>query len=93
MYLIFIYQGDLKNGVSLTPFLSCDVIASISHLKHPNIMGLRGYCMEQGQHILVHDYCTNGFVDKIFHSKSKCQGTLTWKARIMIVVCIVGALE
>ncbi|OAY66271.1 Protein STRUBBELIG-RECEPTOR FAMILY 8 [Ananas comosus] len=70
-----------------------DVIWSISRLKHRHISTLLGYCVEQGQHVLVYEYAKNGSLDDVLFSPiSKCKD-LSWKARLRIALGVAYALE
>lgn len=35
-------------------------VTSLSHVKHPNLVTLRGYCEEDDERFLVYELCVNG---------------------------------
>ena len=37
-----------------------DEIVALSHVRHPNLVSLIGYCADGGQKILVNEYISNG---------------------------------
>jgi interleukin-1 receptor-associated kinase 1 len=64
-----VYKGMLANGRSVAvkhiiknehaeTFLR--EVTSLSHVRHPNLVSLRGYCDGQDECFLVYELCVNG---------------------------------
>jgi serine/threonine protein kinase len=70
-----------------------EVVSSITRLRHPNIVSLTGYCIEHGQRLLVYERITNGTLHDMLHFSDEESKTLTWNARVRIVLGIARALE
>lgn len=68
-----------------------DVIWNTSRLKHPNIVTLLGYCVEHGQHLLVHEYVGNLSLDDALHCER--YKPFSWGHRLRIALGIAQALE
>ncbi|XP_057547894.1 protein STRUBBELIG-RECEPTOR FAMILY 2 [Amaranthus tricolor] len=68
-----------------------DVVRSTSRLQHPNIVRLVGYCVEQGQHLLVYEHVRDLTLDIALHSKLFLP--LTWDLRIQIAFGVAQALD
>ncbi|GAU45772.1 hypothetical protein TSUD_24360 [Trifolium subterraneum] len=68
-----------------------DVVCTASRLKHPNIVALKGYCLEHGQHLLVYDYVRNLTLDDALHSAS--YKPLSWGLRLRIAIGVAQALD
>ena len=70
-----------------------EVVSNISRLRHPNIVSLTGYCVEHGQRLLVYEHITNGTLHDMLHFSDEASKTLTWNARVRIVLGTARALE
>ncbi|XP_073002647.1 protein STRUBBELIG-RECEPTOR FAMILY 8-like isoform X1 [Typha latifolia] len=70
-----------------------DVIWNMSCLKHPNISILLGYCVDQGEHIIVYEYAKGGSLDDLLFPTSGKFKALSWKARVRIALGVAYALE
>ncbi|KAI5396604.1 hypothetical protein KIW84_062707 [Lathyrus oleraceus] len=68
-----------------------DVVCTASRLKHPNIVALKGYCLEHGQHLLVYDYVRNLTLDNALHSAA--YKPLSWGLRLRISLGVAQALD
>ncbi|GJW72734.1 protein STRUBBELIG-receptor family 2, partial [Tanacetum coccineum] len=68
-----------------------EVIWNASRLRHPNIITLHGYCVEQGQHMLVYEYVRNLSLDHALHSEAYMP--LSWGIRLRIAIGIARALN
>ncbi|KAK1408468.1 hypothetical protein QVD17_40266 [Tagetes erecta] len=68
-----------------------EVIWNTSRLRHPNIITLHGYCVEQGQHMLVYEYARNLSLDHALHSEAYMP--LSWGLRLKIALGIARALN
>ncbi|KAJ0503097.1 putative protein kinase RLK-Pelle-LRR-I-1 family [Helianthus annuus] len=56
--------------------------------KHENIIGLVGYCDENGEKILVYEYASNGSLDRHLRDSS-----ITWTKRLKIGIDIATGLD
>ncbi|XP_062212868.1 L-type lectin-domain containing receptor kinase SIT2-like [Phragmites australis] len=65
-------------------------IASMSRLRHRNLVQLLGYCRRQGELVLVYDYMVNGSLDK--HLFTAGQPALSWEQRAKIVRGVAAGL-
>ncbi|XP_030971468.1 protein STRUBBELIG-RECEPTOR FAMILY 8 isoform X2 [Quercus lobata] len=70
-----------------------EAISNMSHLRHPNVVTLAGYCAEHGQRLLVYEYVGNGSLHDILHFAEDSSKTLTWNARVRIALGTARALE
>ncbi|KAK1420751.1 hypothetical protein QVD17_22597 [Tagetes erecta] len=68
-----------------------EVIWNASRLRHPNIITLHGYCVEQGQHMLVYEYVRNLSLDHALHSEAYMP--LSWGCRLKIALGVARALN
>ncbi|XP_076892982.1 protein STRUBBELIG-RECEPTOR FAMILY 2-like [Bidens hawaiensis] len=68
-----------------------EVIWNASRLRHPNIITLHGYCVEQGQHMLVYEYVRNLSLDHALHFEAYMP--LSWGLRLKIALGIARALN
>ncbi|XP_017414239.1 protein STRUBBELIG-RECEPTOR FAMILY 2 [Vigna angularis] len=68
-----------------------DVVSTASRLKHPNIVSLKGYCLEHGQHLLVFEYVRNLTLDDALHSTA--YKPLSWGTRLRIALGVGQALD
>lgn len=69
------------------------IVSKISKLRHPNIAELVGYCSEQGQNMLVHEYYRNGSLHEFLHLSDDFSKPLTWNTRVMIALGTARAVE
>ncbi|KAL0010131.1 hypothetical protein SO802_005239 [Lithocarpus litseifolius] len=70
-----------------------EAISNMSHLRHPNIVTLAGYCAEHGQRLLVYEYVGNGSLHDILHFAKDSSKTLTWNTCVRIALGTARALE
>ncbi|KAI4343219.1 hypothetical protein MLD38_027748 [Melastoma candidum] len=70
-----------------------EAVASMSSLRHPNIVSLAGYCVEHGQRLLVYEYIRNGNLHEILHFAEDGGKTLSWNARVRVALGTARALE
>ena len=80
----------LVEGQSDDDFLA--VAANVSRLKHPNIVRMLGYCVDQGERMLVFDHYPNGSLYDHLHDPSR-QLLMSWDARVEMAIGIGAALE
>ncbi|WVZ24917.1 hypothetical protein V8G54_003461 [Vigna mungo] len=70
-----------------------ELVSSISHLHHPNVTELVGYCSEHGQHLLVYEFHKNGSLHDFLHLPDDYSKPLIWNSRVKIALGIARALE
>ncbi|KAF3444679.1 hypothetical protein FNV43_RR14372 [Rhamnella rubrinervis] len=58
-------------------------ITSLSHIRHPNLVGLLGCCVEEDECFLVYELCTNGSLSEWLFGKDK---VLSWTQRLEIAI-------
>lgn len=68
-----------------------DVIRRVARLSHPNIVKLLGYCVENGQHLLLYEYISNLSLDDALHC-ADCT-TLSGGLRLRIALGVAKALK
>ncbi|XP_066436830.1 interleukin-1 receptor-associated kinase 1 [Eleutherodactylus coqui] len=59
-------------------------IEKLTCLRHPNIIDLAGYCMQEEEYCLVYLYLPNGSLEDRLHKQGSFP-TLTWKQRLSIL--------
>ncbi|XP_073222670.1 protein STRUBBELIG-RECEPTOR FAMILY 7 isoform X2 [Cicer arietinum] len=70
-----------------------EIVANISHLHHPNVTELVGYCSEHGQHLLVYEFHKNGSLHDFLHVSDEYSKPLIWNSRVKIALGTARALE
>ncbi|XP_020238367.1 protein STRUBBELIG-RECEPTOR FAMILY 7 [Cajanus cajan] len=70
-----------------------ELVSNISHLHHPNVTELAGYCSEHGQHLLVYEFHKNGSLHDFLHLLDDYSKPLIWNSRVKIALGIARALE
>ncbi|KAK1282321.1 Protein STRUBBELIG-RECEPTOR FAMILY 2 [Acorus calamus] len=71
-----------------------ELISNSSHLRHPNITCLLGYCVDQGLYALLYEYVGHGTLSDALHfSNDNSQIPLSWKRRMSIAHGVTQALE
>ncbi|OVA06645.1 Protein kinase domain [Macleaya cordata] len=68
-----------------------NVIQNVASLRHPNIISLIGYCIENGQYLLVYEYVRNWSLENALHNND--QKHLPWNNRMTIALGISRALH
>ncbi|XVF58100.1 hypothetical protein PTKIN_Ptkin07bG0035500 [Pterospermum kingtungense] len=58
-------------------------VASLSHIKHSNLVTLLGYCLSQEECFLIYEFCPNGNLAKWLFGKDK---VLSWIQRLRIAI-------
>ncbi|CAI8591683.1 unnamed protein product [Vicia faba] len=64
-----------------------------SHLHHPNVTELVGYCSEHGQHLLAYEFHKNGSLHDFLHVSDEFSKLLIWNSRVKIALGTTRALE
>ncbi|KAL1350271.1 hypothetical protein HN51_014384 [Arachis hypogaea] len=70
-----------------------EIVSNISHLHHPNVTELVGYCSEYGQHLLVYEFHRNGSLHDFLHLSDEYSKPLIWNSRVKIALGTARALE
>ncbi|KAJ6677435.1 hypothetical protein OIU85_010587 [Salix viminalis] len=99
------YRGKLPNGCQVaikrfsTQFLSPQLgldrrrllkeISTISRVRHPNLVPLRGWCQDNRETMVVYDFYPNGSLDKWLFGA----GVLPWTRRLKVVRDVADALS
>ncbi|OAY70339.1 putative receptor-like protein kinase, partial [Ananas comosus] len=98
-----VYRGHLINGspVAVKKLLNNlgqaekefrVEVEAIGHVRHKNLVRLLGYCVEGTQRMLVYEYVNNGNLEQWLHGAMRQHGSLTWEARIKILLGTAKAL-
>ncbi|KAL0302968.1 UNVERIFIED_CONTAM: Wall-associated receptor kinase-like 14 [Sesamum radiatum] len=86
-----VYKGMLPSGQvvavkQIYRIKTLDVftreIELLSRVRHPNLVCLLGYCIENGEQYLVYEYCPNGNIAQHLLRKDT---VLTWDLRVKIL--------
>lgn len=67
-------------------------VEAIGHVRHKNLVRLLGYCIEGVHRMLVYEYVNNGNLEQWLHGAMAQHGTLTWEARMKILLGTAKAL-
>ncbi|KAF7813955.1 protein STRUBBELIG-RECEPTOR FAMILY 7-like [Senna tora] len=70
-----------------------EMVSHISHLHHPNVTELVGYCSEHGQHLLVYEFHKSGSLHDLLHLPDEYSKPLIWNSRVKIALGTARALE
>ncbi|CAA3007120.1 probable receptor kinase At2g42960 [Olea europaea subsp. europaea] len=98
-----VYQGRLVNGtdVAVKKLLNnlgqaekefSVEVEAIGHVRHKNLVRLLGYCIEGVHRMLVYEYVNNGNLEQWLHGAMRQHGTLTWEARMKVLLGTAKAL-
>ncbi|EPS65102.1 hypothetical protein M569_09677, partial [Genlisea aurea] len=98
-----VYHGRLVNGtdVAVKKLLNNlgqaekefrGEVEAIGHVRHKNLVRLLGYCIEGVHRMLVYEYVNNGNLEQWLHGAMRQHGTLTWDARIKVLLGTAKAL-
>ncbi|PKA48900.1 putative receptor-like protein kinase [Apostasia shenzhenica] len=98
-----VYRGCLVNGTSVAIKRLLNnlgqaekefrvEVEAIGHVRHKNLVRLLGYCVEGTQRMLVYEYVNNGNLEQWLHGAMRQLGSLTWEARIKILLGTAKAL-
>nr|XP_024923831.2 cysteine-rich receptor-like protein kinase 10 [Ziziphus jujuba var. spinosa] len=97
-----VYKGKLDNGQEIAvKKLSSQSVQGLDELKaevmvvskllHRNLVRLLGFCLEDGEKLLVYEYLPNGGLDKILFDGGK-HSSLEWETRYKIILGIARGL-
>jgi hypothetical protein len=70
-----------------------EMVVTISELRHPNILGLVGYCAEFEQQLLVYEHCAKMTLHDELHYVDDSNKPLSWNARLQVAVGAAKALQ
>ncbi|KAK6142279.1 hypothetical protein DH2020_022627 [Rehmannia glutinosa] len=98
-----VYRGRLVNGsdVAVKKLLNNlgqaekefrVEVEAIGHVRHKNLVRLLGYCIEGVHRMLVYEYVNNGNLEQWLHGAMRQHGTLTWEARMKVLLGTARAL-
>ncbi|KAJ9185502.1 hypothetical protein P3X46_005132 [Hevea brasiliensis] len=73
-------QGSMQGGLEFKT-----EIELLSRLHHKNLVGLVGFCFEQGEQMLVYEFMANGTLRESLSGRSGIH--LDWKRRLRIALC------
>ncbi|CAI0378144.1 unnamed protein product [Linum tenue] len=68
-------------------------LVAVAHLRHRNLVRLRGWCVHEDQLFLVYDYMPNRSLDRVLFRKSENLAILDWEQRKRIVGGLAAALH
>ncbi|GKA27513.1 probable leucine-rich repeat receptor-like protein kinase [Tanacetum coccineum] len=72
-------QGSMQGGLEFKT-----EIELLSRVHHKNLVGLVGFCFEQGEQMLVYEYMPNGTLRESLSGKSEIH--LDWKRRLRVAL-------
>ncbi|KAK2969653.1 hypothetical protein RJ640_025830 [Escallonia rubra] len=98
-----VYRGYLMNGspVAVKRLLNnlgqaqkefTVEVEAIGHVRHKNLVRLLGYCIEGTHRLLVYEYVNNGNFEQWLHGAMRQYGSLTWEARMKVILGTAKAL-
>ncbi|KAH7577380.1 hypothetical protein JRO89_XS01G0242500 [Xanthoceras sorbifolium] len=58
-------------------------VTSLSHIRHPNLVALLGYCLREDEGFLIYELCPNGNLSNWLFGKDK---VLSWIKRLHIAI-------
>ncbi|CAM8944071.1 unnamed protein product [Rhodiola kirilowii] len=73
-------------------------ISMVSRLKHENVVGLLGYCIDGNTRVLAYEFASSGSLHDIIHGRKGVKGAqpgpvLSWAQRVKIAVGAARGLE
>ncbi|CAM0909405.1 unnamed protein product [Alopecurus aequalis] len=68
-------------------------VLMLNALRHPNLVGLVGFCADGSHRILVHEHVPLGSLDDHLHDPSPNKAPLDWSTRMNVAVGVARALE
>ncbi|KAF8413603.1 hypothetical protein HHK36_001595 [Tetracentron sinense] len=98
-----VYKGRLVNGTEVAVKKLLNnlgqaekefrvEVEAIGHVRHKNLVRLLGYCIEGIHRMLVYEYVNNGNLEQWLHGAMCQHGSLTWEARMKVVLGTAKAL-
>ncbi|KAL0011826.1 hypothetical protein SO802_006934 [Lithocarpus litseifolius] len=69
-------------------------VVLLCQLRHPNLVPLVGYCIDEGENILVYEFIVNGnLFRKLHYTEHDDHDRLSWKQRLRICIGVARALH
>ncbi|CAH9099149.1 unnamed protein product [Cuscuta epithymum] len=98
-----VYKGTLVNGTEVAVKKLLNnlgqaekefrvEVEAIGHVRHKNLVRLLGYCIEGVHRMLVYEYVNNGNLEQWLHGGMRQYGTITWEARMKVLLGTAKAL-
>ncbi|KAG4953012.1 hypothetical protein JHK82_038655 [Glycine max] len=98
-----VYRGRLVNGTEVAVKKLLNnlgqaekefrvEVEAIGHVRHKHLVRLLGYCVEGVHRLLVYEYVNNGNLEQWLHGDMHQYGTLTWEARMKVILGTAKAL-
>ncbi|XP_051152042.1 probable receptor-like protein kinase At2g42960 [Andrographis paniculata] len=98
-----VYRGKLVNGTEVAVKKLLNnlgqaekefrvEVEAIGHVRHKNLVRLLGYCIEGVHRMLVYEYVNNGNLEQWLHGAMRQRGSLTWEARMKVLLGTAKAL-
>ncbi|VFQ84145.1 unnamed protein product [Cuscuta campestris] len=98
-----VYKGRLVNGTEVAVKKLLNnlgqaekefrvEVEAIGHVRHKNLVRLLGYCIEGVHRMLVYEYVNNGNLEQWLHGGMRQHGTITWEARMKVLLGTAKAL-
>ncbi|KAF2286630.1 hypothetical protein GH714_023023 [Hevea brasiliensis] len=87
-----VYRGILSNGqhVAVKHIINdgqmetfVREVTSLSHIRHPNLVALLGFCEHKDEYFLVYELCKNGNLSEWLYGKDR---VLSWIQRLVIAI-------
>ncbi|KAG8641747.1 hypothetical protein MANES_12G029800v8 [Manihot esculenta] len=87
-----VYKGMLPNGqhVAVKHIINdgqmdtfVREVTSLSHIRHPNLVALLGFCEHEDEYFLVYELCNNGNLSEWLYGKYR---VLSWIQRLEIAI-------
>uniref|UniRef100_A0A7N2LS93 Protein kinase domain-containing protein n=1 Tax=Quercus lobata TaxID=97700 RepID=A0A7N2LS93_QUELO len=80
---VAIKRLKLKPGQGLVFEDSRTEVVLLSQLRHPNLVPFIGYCIDEGENILVYEFIVNGnLYRKLYYTDHNEHDRLSWKQRL-----------
>nr|XP_043634260.1 receptor like protein kinase S.2-like [Erigeron canadensis] len=83
----------METGERFEKSFAAELVA-VAHLRHRNLVPLRGWCVHNDQLLLVYDYMPNRSLDRLLFKRveNNSDHTLGWEKRVKIVKGLAAAL-
>ncbi|XP_071717655.1 probable receptor-like serine/threonine-protein kinase At4g34500 [Rutidosis leptorrhynchoides] len=92
-----VYKGVLHDGLSVAVKSLLDnrgqaekefkvEVEAIGKVRHKNLVGLIGFCVEGAKRMLVYEFVDNGNLEQWLHGDEGPTSTLTWDIRMKIAI-------
>lgn len=71
----------------------CEAVNLLAQISHQNLLSIRGFCVEEGERMLVCDFMANGSLYAHLHGGRAHEELLTWERRMNIARGAAKGLE